>query len=536
MKDRALEIAKRGTRLFGSFTAGQKAVTIIGIIALAVGGFAFSTWASTPTYAPLFSNLSSADASAIVDKLASTGTPYQLADGGATILVPQTQVYDARLKMAGAGLPAQSDSGYSLLDKQGLTTSDFMQNVDYQRALEGELSKTIKSISGVQAAAVHLALPQKDVFANNAQKPTASVLVTTTLGKTLSGEQVQSVVHLVAASVVGLDPNQVTVADSTGAVLSTGGGQATSTAGSTRNQQTSQFEQRMNDALQQMLVSVVGPGHAVVKTTADLDYDQTATKTQTYVAPSPSTQALSQSTTNETYTGTGSAVGGVLGPDNIQVPGGAGGAGTYSHSTNTQDNAVGMVTETRDSAPGNVRRLSVAVLLDSTTAKNVDLAQVQKLVSSAAALSTARGDTIAVSAMPFDQTQAENAKKEQSSAAKVAGQAQLMSMAKTLGLAMAIALLVFLAWRASRKGRKSDLSDSENAALERIQAVLEKRESAGAIGDGTGGPAAISANGEPEAGDSLALIGRHQDITDMVDKQPDEVAQLLRGWLAERRA
>src|SRR5947209_14417049 len=225
MKDRALGTVKRLTGTFGAFTPGQKAVTLLGVIALVIGGVLFARWASTPAYSPLFSNLSSTDASAIVDKLSAGGTSYQLSDGGATILVPQSQVYDLRLKMSGQGLPAQSDTGYSLLDKQGVTTSDFMQNVDYQRALEGELGKTIKSINGVQAATVHLAIPQKDVFATDSQKPTASVLVTTSLGRTLSTDQVQSVVHLVAASVVGLDPNQVTVADSAGSVLSTGNGQ-----------------------------------------------------------------------------------------------------------------------------------------------------------------------------------------------------------------------------------------------------------------------------------------------------------------------
>jgi flagellar M-ring protein FliF len=186
MKDRVLTVAKRVTGTFAAFTPGQKAVTLLGVVALVLGGVLFANWAAKPTYAPLFSNLSSTDASAIVDKLNSSGTTYQLADGGTTIMVPQGQVYDLRLKMSGQGLPAQSDTGYSLLDKQGVTTSDFMQNVDYQRALEGELGKTIKSINGVQAAAVHLAIPQKDVFATDSQKPTASVLVTTGLGHTLS--------------------------------------------------------------------------------------------------------------------------------------------------------------------------------------------------------------------------------------------------------------------------------------------------------------------------------------------------------------
>jgi flagellar M-ring protein FliF len=496
------------------------------------GGFVFAKWASAPSYAPLFSNLSSTDASAIVDKLNSGGTPYQLADGGATVMVPQSQVYDLRLKMSGQGLPAQSDTGYALLDKQGLTTSDFMQNVGYQRALEGELNKTIKSISGVQAANVHLALPPKDVFASDAQKPTASVLVTSSMGKTLSADQVQSVIHLVAASVVGLDPNQVTVADAAGNVLSAGNGQTTSSAASGRSQQTEQYELRMNEALQQMLNSVVGTGHAVVKTTADLDYDQTQTKTQTYVAPSPSTPPLSQSSNVESYSGTGTGTGGVLGPDNIQVPNG-GGNGQYSHSTNTQDNAVGMVSETRNSAPGNVRRLSVAVLLDSSTAKNVDLAQVQKLVSSAVALDAKRGDTIAVSAMPFDQSAADKAKQAEASADKAASQAEIMSMAKTGGLALGILVLVFLAWRASRKTRRSDLTAGETAALDRIQAVLEKRETP-ALGDGSGTDALALGAGGPDA-DTLALEARHHEISEMVEQQPDEVAQLLRGWLAERR-
>ena len=533
MRDRAIEVVKRLGKAFGAFTPGQKAVTLFAVVALVVGGVFFARWASAPTYAPLFSNLSSTDASAIVDKLNSGGTPYQLADGGATIMVPQTQVYDLRLKMSGQGLPAQTDTGYSLLDKQGLTTSDFMQNVGYQRALEGELGKTIKSISGVQAASVHLALPQKDVFATDAQKPTASVLVTTGMGKTLSPDQVQSVIHLVAASVVGLDPNQVTVADAAGNVLSTGNGQTTGSAASGRGQQTQQYEQRMNDALQQMLNSVVGTGHAVVKTTADLDYDQTETKTQSYVAPSPSTPPLSQSTNIESYSGTGTGTGGVLGPDNIQVPGG-GGAGTYSHSTNTQDNAVGMVTETRNSAPGNVRRLSVAVLLDSSTAKNVDLAQVQKLVSSAVALDAKRGDTIAVSALPFDQTAADKAKQAEATASKAETQAQLMSMAKTGGMAALILILVLLAWRASRKSRKSALNAGETAALDRIQAVLEKRETP-ALGDGGTDALALGAGTDSPDAETLALENRHKEITEMVGQQPDEVAQLLRGWLAERR-
>jgi len=223
----------------------------------------------------------------------------------------------------------------------------------------------------------------------------------------------------------------------------------------------------------------------------------------------------------------------VLGPDNIQVPTG-GGNGQYNHSTSTVDNAVGMVTKTSQSAPGNVRRMSVAVLLDATTAKNADLAQIQKLVGSAVGLDPTRGDSIAVSAMPFDQSAAQQAKQAETTASKAATQAQLMSMAKTGGLALMIAVLVFIAWRASKKSRRSELSAGETAALDRIQAVLEKRTTP-ALGDGTGEALALGSGVDGPSQETLALEARHREISDMVEQQPDEVAQLLRGWLAERR-
>jgi flagellar M-ring protein FliF len=531
MRDRVTTSARRLAGTFGSFTPGQKAVTVLGVIILAVGGYFFATWASQPSYAPLFSNLSSTDASAIVDKLSSNGTPYKLADGGATILVPQSQVYDVRLKMSGQGLPAQADSGYALLDKQGITTSEFMQNVDYQRALEGELARTIKSLDGVTAATVHLALPQKDIFSDDQQKPTASVLISSAAGKTPGQDQIQAIVHLVAASVVGLDPSQVTVASASGTVLSTGDGQTVSAGTSQRQRQTNDFEQRMNTALEQMLASVVGAGHVVVKTTADLDYDQTQTKSQMYVAPSPSAPPLSETHSMETYAGTGGNSGGVLGPNNIQVPNGIAGSGTYSRSSNTQDNAVGLVTETRNSAPGNVRKLSVAVLLDSTAAKNVDLTQIQGLVSSAVALTPARGDTIAVSSMPFDQATAEQAKKAVAAADKATKQAELVSMIRTGVLVLAVLVLLFLAWRASRKSRRSSLSDEEMAALQRIQATVDNRRAPAAALEGEGDRAALEAGAVPPED----RPDYRMEIATLVERQPDNVAQVLRDWLAESR-
>src|SRR4051794_12831454 len=351
MSDRLPAPVRKVGDTFKSFTPGQKAVTIFAVIALAVGGYFFATWASTPSYSALFSNLSSKDASAIVESLQKSGTPYELANGGSTIMVPQDQVYDLRLQLSGEGLPGESDTGYALLDQQGITTSDFMQHTNYQRALEGEISNTIKSIDGVEAATVHLVMPQKDVFSDEQEKTTASVLVQSSPNKPLSTQQVQAIVHLVASSVEGLDPEQVTVGGAEGKILSAGGGAGVATGGdSGGDSQTVAFQNRLNSSLQHMLDSVVGPGHAVVTTTAELDYDQTETTSETYTQD-PSVGALSESISREAYNGNGTGSGGVLGPDNIQVPNGAapvtgssgsptGGPGQYENSDIVRNNAL----------------------------------------------------------------------------------------------------------------------------------------------------------------------------------------------------
>src|SRR6478609_6191534 len=166
-------------------------------------------------------NLAAEDASAVVDELTSEGVPYELEDGGGTIMVPRDKVYSTRITLSGQGLPANtSDGGYSLLDDQNMSTSDFQEQTDFKRAMEGELAKTIEAINGVNTAVVHLAMPEKKVFSDEQDPTTASVLIDTSAGTSIDPEKVQAVVNLVASSVDGLDPDNVTVADSTGKVLS----------------------------------------------------------------------------------------------------------------------------------------------------------------------------------------------------------------------------------------------------------------------------------------------------------------------------
>src|SRR3712207_235978 len=276
MRDTITRTLGRLQGSFSSFTAGQKVVAIIGTMALALGGFMVFRWAAAPTYAPLFSNLAPADASAIVDQLNSTGVPYEIGAGGGTILVPRDQVYDTRIALSGEGLPSSSDEGgYHLLDGQSISTSQFQEQTSFKRAMEGELESTIEAIDGVDTAVVHLAIPATGVFAEEQAPTTASVLVDTG-ATTLAQGQVQAVVNLVSSSIDGLEPDNVTVADSSGRVLTVTSGGAAGTA-QAQSQQVADFETQRTAQVQAILDRVFGPGNATAQVTADLNFDKQVT-------------------------------------------------------------------------------------------------------------------------------------------------------------------------------------------------------------------------------------------------------------------
>lgn len=534
-------ILNRGRDTLGEFTAGQKAMTVIAIVALLFGGYFFSTWAAKPSYTPLFSNLAATDASSITDKLTAQKEPFQLADGGTTILVPQKDVYQLRLDMAKDDLPASGSSGFDLLDKGGITTSQFQQNVEYQQAIEDELEKTIESINGISAAVVNVVIPSQDVFSDDSTKPTASVLVTDDPSNPLTGEQVQAIVHLVSSSVEGLDPADVTVADSQGDVLNAPGvnGEATSQS-SLQDQQTAAYEARVSAAVQTMLEPIVGAGHVVVKVAANLNFDTQNTESESYpqpvasgtVAPLP----LSETRNTETYNGTsGNSAAGILGPDNIAVPSGSANPspGTYVSQDLTTDNAIGRVVQQVQTAPGSVTGLQVAVLLDSAAAKGVNTAQIEKLVANAAGVQTSRGDTVQVSTMPFDQTQAKANAKALAAAAKSKSMNSLINYGKTGVLAVILLAVVFLFMRKAKKarGQSSFMTTSERLELEesrRMLALVSAQDQTGSQ---------LSSGLSPSGQNQLEMQRPALDaqIGDLVERQPEEVAQLLRGWLADRR-
>jgi flagellar M-ring protein FliF len=421
------------------FTTAQRTLAVIGIAVLVLGTVALTSWLGKPTYSPLFSSLAPADASAIVSQLKTDNVPYQLANGGATILVPDAKVYDERLKAAAAGLPTAATGGYSLLDNMGVTSSEFQQNVTYKRAMEGELAKTIMAMNGVTNASVKLAIPEQTVFTATKTDPTASVFIATSPGTQLTGDQVDAIVHLTSSAVEGLKPANVSVVDSTGAVLSNGG----SGSGSS-DKQTQAYEKRTIDAVQAMLDKVVGPGNATVSLAATMDNSTTDRVKESFVAPTGA-PALNESTSTEkSSTGTGSGAG-VLGPDNIAVPNATAGAGTGSESTKTtKNNAIDKTTESTTIPAGTVQRQSLSVAIDTKAAAKIDAATLTDMVSTAAGINTQRGDRVSLKVVPFSTSQADAAKAALDAAKAEADAAATAQTWRTLTIG-ALVLLVLLA-------------------------------------------------------------------------------------------
>jgi flagellar M-ring protein FliF len=387
------------------FTVAQRTIALIGVAILVLGGVALSNWLGRPTYSPLFTGLSASDASGVVAQLAKDKVDYQLSDGGATILVPADKVDAERLAAASAGLPSSSTTGYALLDNMGVTASEFQQNVTYKRAIEGELAKTISSISGVTAASVQLAIPQQTVFSDQQQDPTASVFVN--VATPLTTDQVQAIVHLTAAAYPGLKDTNVSVVDQKGETLSAVGG---SPSGSASEQATS-YEDATRAKIQAQLDALLGPGNSTVTVNATVSQSSGTTTSKTYTTPSGA-PVLSQSSNTSTYKGSGaSGAAGVLGTDTTSTGATSGsGAGTYSSAQGVKNNAINQTTTTQTITPGTLTSQSIAVAVNATKAANIPTSTIQSLVAAAAGVNTKRGDTITVAAAPFSNAAAASAK------------------------------------------------------------------------------------------------------------------------------
>ncbi len=387
--------------------AGLCVLICVGAI---IGLAAFS---ARPNYATLYSGLQEKDLGDVVAKLKESKTPYQLrADG--SVSVPAEKVYELRLTMATAGLPKGGSVGYEIFDQNRLGGSEFQEKLNYQRALQGELERTIMSFGQVARARVHIAMPERALFTQYQEKPTASVMLSLRPGLALGENEVNAIVHLVSSSVEGLPRENVTVVDTNGALLSSPSGDSPLEGGASQQVKLQAgIEDRLQRDLDVMLTRIVGPGRALTKVNADLDFDQRQAQEETYKPANADHGVLeSQRENRESYNGTRPSASGTPGVRTTTTPASAATTLPASAATSTSRAdgyervesdiryRVSKRMETVTNTPGQVRRLSVAVFLDDA-AKLPDLSGMQQALAAAAGIDEARGDRLVIQRVPF---------------------------------------------------------------------------------------------------------------------------------------
>ncbi|HJV26675.1 MAG TPA: flagellar basal-body MS-ring/collar protein FliF [Aromatoleum sp.] len=386
-------------------------------------------WTRQPEYAVLFSNLEERDGGNIVTTLQQQNVPYRFSPGGNAILVPANQVHDIRLRLAAQGLPKGGLVGFELMENQKLGVSQFHEQVNFQRALEGELARTIQSISSVASARVHLAIPKQSGFLRDEQKPTASVMVNLHPGRTMDAAQVAGIVHLVASSVPQLANDRVSVIDQNGNLL-TSRSDPLRNAGldATQLNYVREVENSYIRRIETILTPLVGPDNFKAQVTADVDFNQVEETAETFKPnPSPDQAIRSQQTSEQSVREPGAQ--GVPGALTNQppvpatapitspnVPGGgtgAAGAAVNGNRAATINYELDRTVQHTKQSVGQVKRLSVAIVVNqrSETLPNGQTRQVAltdeevnritSLVREAMGYSQKRGDTLNVSSAQF---------------------------------------------------------------------------------------------------------------------------------------
>lgn len=410
-------------------------VAVAAVVAIIVAAL---MWAQAPDYRILYGNLGDRDGGAVIESLQKLNIPYKMDEGG-TILVPSAMVYEARLKLASEGLPKGGAAGFELMDNQKFGITQFQENVNYQRALEGEITRTIETISAVQGARVHLAIPKPTVFVRDQQKPSASVLINLYAGRALDKSQVAGIVHLVASSVPEMTPGNVTIIDQNGNMLTQNSDKgAVIGLDSTQLEYLHQVEQSYTRRIESIISPITGANNIRAQVTADLDFSMTEQTAEVYKPnPTPEQSSVRSQQTSETMDGAQGAAGvpGALSNQPpgaatapINVPGGrtpgANAAATPSapspiHKESTTNYELDKTISHTKLPVGSIKRLSVAVVVNNKATKdkkgNViyqpltkeELAQVYNLAREAMGFNQARGDTLNVVNAPFNLADAE---------------------------------------------------------------------------------------------------------------------------------
>ena len=353
--------------MFSKFTINQRMIILIALAGSVAGLIALTLWVQQPDMQVLFTNLNGEDAAAIIDKLKETKVPYETTGGGSTVLVPSAQVHDLRLQLASQGLPHGGGVGFEIFDRTSIGMSEFVQKLNYRRALQGELARTIAQMPEVERARVHLAIPERRLFASEQEKARASVIVSLRNGQVLTQSQVQGVIHLVSSSVEGLQSRDVTIVDGHGRLLSSTTGDETTGLTNTQLEYQRSIEKDTETRIQTMLERIVGPNKAVVRVSSVVDFRKVETTEERY---DPNSQVVrSEQRGQEKSNGSNGLTGGVPGvqsnvpPGTEQEP-----SPTSSSSSQTKNETVNYEisrTVSKIVEPvGVVKQLSVAVLVD----------------------------------------------------------------------------------------------------------------------------------------------------------------------------
>ncbi len=508
----------------------------------------FILWTAQPGYDVLFSKMTQKDASDVVTELRKTNTPYRISENGdrVTVLVPSEKVHEARLTLAGQGLPKGGGVGYELFDQTKFGMTDFTQKVNYKRALEGELQRTIQSLSEVDEARVHIVMPEPELFTDKEKPTTASVMLTLKSEAQLKREQVRGIVHLVASAVEGLKPEDVNVVDSHGNMLSAfiqeeqqdnnpddGGTVLTQQAKLTLHQLEVQrnYEKDLERKVNQMLAKVLGTTRYAASVNAELNFDKTETESEVF-EPVVDGHGIERSTSTkkEQYVGDAgfpaTMVGGVPGTDS-NIPGYQavnGGNSQYSKEEAITNYEVNRTVKRSQQAPGAPKRVSVSVFVDGLQPQQVE--SIKTAVVAAAGLDLNRGDQVAVENMPFDDTAALASLKESNMQNQ---QAFYLTLAK-LGLLLLVAIGILLFLRSILKPKKSreyiqtpedvEIPD-EKPMVPQVEDLITPEMTADEL-------ARMDSAREAKKREAM-----RKEVFELANKNPENVAKIIKKWLSE---
>ncbi|MGB2831928.1 MAG: flagellar basal-body MS-ring/collar protein FliF [Methylotenera sp.] len=405
---------------------GNKLMLVAGIAAVIAVMVVFWLWSQQPDYRVLFANYSDKDGGAIVAELEKMNVPYKFSDSGTAILVPAAQVHQARLKLAADGLPKGGNVGFELLENQKFGVSQFVEQVNFQRALEGELERSVQSISAVEGAKIHLAIPKATVFVRDQQKPTASVLLNLRAGRSLDPQQVAAVVHLVASSVPDLPIANVTVVDQNGSLLSDTSKKAgANNLDATQIKYIDDMQQSIVKRVESIIAPIVGAKNVRAESSVEIDFSTIEQAAETYKPnQKPEDTAIRSMQNSESQTADGGAANGVPGalsnqpPSNATAPivaegAPAGAAGVETVPVNSQKNTttnfeVDKTVRYTQQAMGGIKRLNVAVVVNNMQVvdkkgsvtyrplSDAEKKQINDLAMQAMGFNKERGDSLTV--------------------------------------------------------------------------------------------------------------------------------------------